>query len=390
MMKLSNRIITIDRTPLFFGNDALSSIDRFLRLTHHDMHGITESGLDDHSANCGKEIFILVDPNTRKYCLPLLQEKSGILAKAAVVEIEGGENSKSLATAEKIWNRLLEAGAGRNSLLVNLGGGVVSDLGGFVAAGYKRGIDYINVPTSLMGQADAAIGGKTAVNLGHIKNQVGFFHAAKAVFIFPGFLKTLPREHLRSGLAEIIKSVLISDGALWRRLLKHPVEELLRQPADSRLWLNLISGTVKFKNRVVMNDYRERKLRKVLNFGHTVGHALEGFSIMRSGNPVLHGDAVAAGMVCAAYLSYKKAGLALADLETITTYLADGFPAFPVDVLHKQAIMELMMHDKKRHDGHLQFTLITKPGSPVINISCEEDEIMEALTSLTGWGTLSG
>ena len=363
MMKLSSRIITIARTPVFMGDNALSSVD----LVIHSMH----LGRDG--------IYILVDKNTHLHCLPTVLEKSASLAGARFLEIDGGEDSKTLITAEKLWNELLASGAGRESLLVNLGGGVISDLGGFVAAGYKRGIDYINIPTSLMGQADAAIGGKTAVNLGHIKNQVGFFHAAKAVFIYPGFLKTLPEKHLRSGLAEIIKVALISDAALWRRLIKQSVGMLLQQPVESRLWLNLIAGTVKFKNRVVMNDYRERKFRKVLNFGHTVGHAFEGFSQMGSGKPLLHGEAVAAGMICASFLSYRKTGLSLDDLEAITTYLADGFPVYPVDALSVSAVMELMMHDKKKRNGYLQFTLISKPGQPEISISCDQEEILEAL-----------
>ena len=178
-MKIPSRIITIDRTPIYVGKNALSFVDKVIRSMHLGRDGI----------------YILVDKNTRLHCLPTVLEKSVSLAGARLLEIDGGEESKTMATAENLWNELLASGAGRESLLVNLGGGVISDLGGFVAAGYKRGIDYINIPTSLMGQADAAIGGKTALNLGRIKNQVGFFHAAKAVFIFPGFLKTLPEEH---------------------------------------------------------------------------------------------------------------------------------------------------------------------------------------------------
>ncbi|MEI6172601.1 MAG: 3-dehydroquinate synthase family protein [Bacteroidota bacterium] len=381
-MKLSNRIITTDRTPIFFGKDALDFIDRFLRSIQQDSHSKQVTSGNDVSSHPFQEIFILVDPETRTHCLPLLQAKSLTLADAAILEIPGGEDSKSLIQAEKLWNALLAAGAGRNCLLVNLGGGVVSDLGGFIAAGYKRGISYINIPTTLMGQADAAIGGKTAVNLGHIKNQVGFFHAPKAVFIFPGFLHTLPEAHLRSGLAEIIKSILISDASHWRRLVKHPVRKILHLPTDGRLWLNLIEGAVKFKNRVVMQDYRERKLRKVLNFGHTVGHALEGFSQSEPGKQLLHGEAVAAGMKCAAFLSHRKAGLSLAGMEEIIGYLDDGFSSYPLDVRAKAAIMELMTHDKKNRNGEVMFTLISEPGHPKINIACDRQDILEALTVL--------
>jgi 3-dehydroquinate synthase len=365
MMKLSNRIITIDRTPVYFGNDSLSCIDGMINTLRPD------------------GIFILVDLNTRKHCLPLLLNKTTSFINAQVIEFEGGEAAKSIENAGRIWNELLMSGAGRSSLLINLGGGVVSDLGGFVAAGYQRGIRYINIPTSLMGQCDAAIGGKTSVNLGHIKNQVGFFHAAQGVFIFPGFLNTLPEDHLRSGLAEIIKSALIGDAALWRRLIRHPVRVLLQQPVERGPWLKLMAGAVTYKNRVVMRDYRERKLRKVLNFGHTIGHALEGFSHMGSKKPLLHGEAVAAGMICASFLSHRKAGLALSDLEAITAFVADGFPAYPVDISAIPALMEFMMHDKKKHGGHLLFTLISKPGHPLINVPCDMEEITEAIRFYT-------
>ena len=277
MIKLPNRIVTVSRTPVLFGNDAFPALDRMVKTLHP--HGV----------------FILVDRNTSKCCLPLLIGKISSFADAQVIETGGGEAAKSLHDTEKIWSELLASGAGRNSLLVNLGGGVVSDLGGFVAAGYKRGIKYINIPTSLMGQADAAIGGKTGVNMGSIKNQVGFFHAATAVFIIPGFLKTLPEGHLRSGLAEIIKSVLISNDTLWRRMQKNPVSQLLSLPVEGALWQELMLATITYKNKVVAKDYREQKLRKVLNFGHTLGHAFESFSFHHSATPLLHGEAVAAG-----------------------------------------------------------------------------------------------
>ncbi|MCX6267235.1 MAG: 3-dehydroquinate synthase [Bacteroidetes bacterium] len=360
MKKFSNRIVTTDRTPIFFGSDSLSFIDGFVRELHP------------------RSTFLLVDHNTRKHCLPLLLENSKSLKNAHIIEIEGGEAAKSLENAEKIWNRLLISGAERNSLLINLGGGVISDLGGFVAAGFKRGISYINIPTSLMGQADAAIGGKTAVNLGHLKNQIGSFYAAKSVFICSGFLKTLPLAHLRSGLAEIIKTTLISDATIWHKLLKHPVTLLLREPIETGPWHHLIAGTVKYKNSIVMQDYRERKIRKVLNFGHTIGHALEGYSQSKSAHPLMHGDAVAAGIICAAFLSHQKAGLPMADLEAITKYITAGFPYYPVDAMDVPALMELMIHDKKNNNGVLLFTLISKPGYPLINQTINKEDILEA------------
>jgi len=374
-MKISSRIVTIERTPIFYGKESISSIDRVV-------NALKPSGT-----------YILVDRNTREYCLPLLLEKSVALVQAQIIETGDGETAKSLENAERLWNELLASGADRSGLIINLGGGVVTDLGGFVAAGFNRGINYINIPTSLIGQSDAAIGGKTAVNLGRIKNQVGFFHPAKAIFIYPGFLKSLPEQHLRSGLAEIIKSTLISDAAKWRRLLKYPLRMLLDLPVDSKLWQNLIFNAVNFKNKVVTHDFRERKHRKILNFGHTIGHALEAYAHSGAVKPLIHGDAVAIGMICASYLSHRKTGLELNDLESITRYLVDGFPSFPIETLSLPAVMELMKHDKKKSNGHIRFTLLSKPGHPLINMPCEPEEILEALeyynTILNGSTTFS-
>ncbi len=361
MKNLSNRIVTINRTPIFFGINCLSSIDRFIGSLNP----------------CG--IFILVDENTRTHCLPLLLEHAPLLAHARVMEVVGGEGVKTLENAEKLWSILMAEGAGRYSLLVNLGGGVISDLGGFVAAGYQRGINYINIPTSLMGMADAAIGGKTAVNLSGIKNQVGFFHAAKAVFIFLRFLDTLPKEHLRSGLAEIVKSTIISNPVLWRRLQNYPVSRLLSQPPESAFWQKLILSAVTFKNKVVVKDYRETKFRKVLNFGHTIGHALEGYAQRVGGMPLLHGDAVAAGMISAAYLSHLKTGLAEQEMKSISRYLREGYGTIAVDSSSQAILLELMMHDKKMSGGRLQFTLMSKPGFPVVNVPCDEKEVLKSI-----------
>ncbi|MEI6682767.1 MAG: 3-dehydroquinate synthase family protein [Bacteroidota bacterium] len=362
-MNLSNRIISVDRTPVCTGKNALSAVDKLVRSLH------VAKG----------EIFILVDKNTKQHCLPLLLDNTVSLEDAQLLEIDGGEGSKTLLTAERLWNELLVCSAGRQSLLVNLGGGVVSDLGGFVAAGFKRGIRYINIPTSLMGQCDAAIGGKTSVNMGGVKNQVGFFHPSKGVFIFPEFLRTLPPDHARSGLAEIIKCALVGNKRLWRKLLRHPIPEILALPHDHVLWKELVNSTVKLKNAVVMKDFREQKYRKILNFGHTVGHALESCSVAEGKLPLLHGDAVAAGMICAAFLSHHKSGLAAPGMQEITSYLAEGFPPFPLESSKIPEIMRIMVHDKKSFNGQPRFTLISQPGIPTVDIVCDQAEILEAL-----------
>ena len=365
-MKFSSRIVTIDRTPVFLGGNTLAKIDHVIRSMHLGRDGI----------------YILTDNNTRSHCLPAAIAGSACLAGAGILEVEAGEGSKTLLAAEKLWGDLLASGAGREALLVNLGGGVISDLGGFVSAGYKRGISYINIPTSLIGQADAAIGGKTAVNTGQVKNQVGFFHAPKAVFIFPGFLESLPLDHLRSGFAEIIKTALIGNGKLWRRLCSRPVAVVLSIPTGHPFWQELIGEAVQFKNRMVVQDYREQKIRKVLNFGHTIGHALESYSFTGSRSHMLHGDAVAWGMICAASLSTLKTGLTVAGFMEIKAYLAAGFPPPQVESGAMPLLMEFMRHDKKRHNNQVQFTLISNPGEPVIGVPCTEEEIMGAMELL--------
>lgn len=375
-MRISNRTVTVHRTPVYFGNEVFASIDRLVGSMH-------PSG-----------IYILVDPETKVHCLPVLLERCASLGNARCIVTGRGEAAKTLEQAVKCWDELLACGADRSGLIINLGGGVVSDLGGFVAAGYKRGIRYINVPTSLMGQADAAVGGKTAVNVVDMKNQVGFFYPAEGVFIFTGFLKTLPNDHMRSGLAEIMKCALISDVKSWRRIMHVTVGELLAIPPDSGIWHALIGGAITFKNRVVMQDFREHKLRKVLNFGHTIGHAIEGLSLNGPGSPVLHGDAVAAGMICASYLSHCKSGLSFSDLESIASCIHAGFPFLEFDERHVNEIIGQVKQDKKSSHGNFQFTLISRPGHPLINVVCDPEEIRDAIlfynSALPGAGIPSG
>ncbi|NTV83800.1 MAG: 3-dehydroquinate synthase, partial [Bacteroidales bacterium] len=259
-------------------------------------------------------IFILTDDHCYKYCLPLLRQHLPELANQKVYSLEPGEKSKDQAGLEKVWNWLMKSGAHSDSLLINLGGGVVSDLGGFAAATFKRGIDYINIPTSLIGQADAAIGGKTGIDLSGVKNQAGVFCDPAAVFIIPAFLKTLPENHFRSGFAEIIKCAVLSGHEFWSQVKNVNMSE------NDHL-TTLIYKTVNFKCKIVSEDPYDESVRKMLNFGHTIGHALEGF-FNRSEMPVmLHGEAVAAGMICEAYLSTEIAGLAGDELSEISTVI---------------------------------------------------------------------
>lgn len=364
-MKQSYRIVQVDKVAVHYGVDALEQFSHFIA----------------RNRIAGESVMILTDSGTATHCLPLLLGRVPALQKSHNVSIRGGEHSKSLETAAEIWSQMLQNNATRRTLLVNLGGGIVTDLGGFVASGFQRGIRYVNIPTSLIGQVDAAIGGKTGVNLGSVKNQVGSFCNPEGVFIDPGFLHTLPSGHLRSGLAEAIKCMLTGDEVVWRRLLKHPVKELLEMPVNDPFFTELISHALSYKLRIVQRDFREARLRKVLNFGHTIGHAFETMALQRSSDAIMHGDAVAAGMICATLLSHQKTGLNQTDLMLITGYLGAGFPHFQLTGADLDTIVQIIGHDKKRRNGQIEFTLLERPGKPRIQIPCNLADIMGALES---------
>jgi 3-dehydroquinate synthase len=365
-MRLSGRVTTVARTRINCGADSLIQLSRFIVANRLD------SG----------RIFILTDTETRRHCLPVLEAHSPDLKGNNILEIPAGDSSKTLQNAEALWMELVSLGADRNSLLINLGGGMITDLGGFVAAGFKRGIASINVPTTLLGQVDAAIGGKTGVNLSKVKNQVGFFYPARGIFIFPGFLETLPATQLRSGFAEVIKGALIGDALIWNRLLRKGVGEILAMPCAGSFWQELIEKTVTQKSRIVRDDFLEKNQRKILNFGHTVGHALETLCSNRQGTELLHGDAVAAGMVAESFLSSKKCGLPEEDLDRITSFIRIGYDTMVFTREDIPALVQLMSHDKKNMGGSIRFSLLKKPGVPVINIACDAELIAEALLFL--------
>jgi len=373
-MVLSGRVVTISRTRINCGSVALQDLNRLL---------LSQRFLKSH-------VVILVDQNTGKHCLPLLVAECPGLDRASVFEIEGGEASKSLLTANTLWNELLALKADRRCLLINLGGGVVTDLGGFVAAGFKRGIEYINIPTSLIGMVDAAIGGKTGINIQNLKNQAGFFYSPLAVLIDPRFLQTLPEDHIRSGFAEIIKSALAGDPVLWRKLFRRGAQNILSLGPTDAFWQDLIMKTVTFKNRIVRQDFREQKIRRILNFGHSIGHALESLSMEKDHSAFLHGDAVALGMIAETWLSHIKAGLDEAEAMQIISFLKAGYPAQlkalctsagnPASLL--DSIGGLLLHDKKNREGQLRFTLISSAGKPLTDMAADEDDIRNSLGKL--------
>jgi len=312
-------------------------------------------------------IFILTDSNTRKRCLPLLQLAYPALNNAHILEIRSGESSKSQVSCEEIISTLLSKHAGRNSLLINLGGGVVCDLGGFVAGIYKRGIHFINIPSSLMAMADAAIGGKTAINFGVVKNVIGLFNMPGAVFIFTNLLQTLDSRQFNSGLAEIVKMAILFGGnnlAIFKKML----------PPSQFPLSNMIEEAVQQKCRLVASDYRDRGVRKILNFGHTIGHALELINAHET-DQLLHGEAIVQGMLFAIALSHKKAGLINSTKELIEKILYFYFFDSNFKKPLFSTVYSILKNDKKNELNTIQFVLLNDIAKPAVLYQCEYQEL---------------
>lgn len=315
--------------------------------------------------------YIIADENTLKNCLPIIDSYLGALkVEQQVFNIEPGEDSKSIDLAHQLWENFTDLNIGRNDVIINIGGGVVSDLGGFVAATYKRGVDVINVPTSLLAMADASIGGKVGVNFHQLKNQLGYFSNPKAVFIHPDFLNTLPDRELISGYAEMVKHALIYDLESWN--------QIKTKGAPSIDFISeLLPKSIHIKNHFVKNDPLDKGVRKVLNFGHTIGHAIETL-FMDSDTKVLHGEAVAAGMIAAAYISNKQSGLNQTNLDSITEFLIKIFDLEFVLWLMSENLALPLKHDKKNIESNLKFVLISDIGVPKYDQNVSMDMALEA------------
>ena len=337
------------------GENALSSLAVFLK--------------QKYSAS---KIFILVDENSMNYCLPELIIKAEALKNAEIIEISSGEDNKNLEICIQLWKVLTELKADRKSLLINLGGGVITDMGGFISSTYKRGIDFINIPTTLLSQVDASIGGKTGVDLESLKNQVGLFCNPKAVFIYPGFLKSLSKREILSGYAEVIKHGLIADKTYWELIKKMDF-------SNNDSWEKIIYHSVSIKNQIVNEDPFENNIRQHLNFGHTIGHALESYFMEDAQNSLLHGEAIAVGMICEAYLSHLKTGLKKEELDEICEYILKLFKPVNIELTSHHRLMELMLHDKKNEKNYIHFSLLASIGSSKHNKKCTSDQIAESL-----------
>ena len=316
------------------------------------------------------QLFVLVDENTYAHCWPQISAIAAAYAPV-LIEIPSGETNKNLHTCELIWQQLMEHNAGRDALLLNLGGGVIGDMGGFAASTFKRGMPFIQIPTTLLSQVDASIGGKLGIDFLQVKNSIGLFRNPQAVLVDPAFLSTLSDRELRSGYAEVVKHSLIADAAQWGELRQLTA---LRS-AD---WASIIPASLSIKKQIVEADPFEKGLRKALNFGHTIGHAVEGHAL-KTDAPLLHGEAIAIGMVCEAFLSQQQQNLPEAQLGQIVRYLITLYGKPAIDPGHYPTYLRLMGNDKKNEGGAINFSLLPKAGAVAVNQTADAGNITAAL-----------
>ncbi|PIF05477.1 MAG: 3-dehydroquinate synthase [Draconibacterium sp.] len=331
-----------------------------------------EQSLSDLISSYPKgKVFLATEENVDHLCLSNNDffERNGIKK----VVIPAGENHKKISSVEKIWTFLSSGGADRKSLLINVGGGMLTDLGGFAASTFKRGIDFINVPTTLLSQVDASVGGKTGINFNGLKNEIGVFKEPIAVVINTGFLKTLDRENFLSGFAEMIKHGLIHSTDHLNELKAFNVKDI-----DYTKLSDAIQHSVDIKSWFVAKDPTEKNIRKALNFGHTAGHAFESLA-MEQNRPILHGYAVAYGMITELLLSVQTCNFPLEDYKNLISWLTTLYGSFEITNTDFERIYELMTHDKKNESGKINFTLLPRPGEIEINTHCSKASVYEAL-----------
>ena len=314
---------------------------------------------------------VLVDENTGLHCLPILQKYLADV-ELDVITIPAGETHKNIRTCEFIWKTMMEQKLDRNALVINLGGGVIGDMGGFCAGTFKRGAHFVQVPTTLLSQVDASVGGKLGIDFADVKNSIGLFKDPGAVFIDPVFLGTLPLREIRSGFAEIIKHCLIADREKWETVRKIESLEEVR-------WTPLIVHSVLIKKQIVESDPFEKGLRKALNFGHTIGHAVESF-FLESAEPLLHGEAIAIGMICESYLSQTEIGLPEDQLSEVLKFIRKIYPQPVIPAAAFEKLLGLMLNDKKNIGGRINFSLINPVGQVQVNQETTAEQIRASLS----------
>ncbi len=328
-----------------------------------DSSVLLKNTLDDRAYG---KIAILVDDNTSKHCLPLIQHTLGDFTH---IEVSHGEVNKNLDSCQQIWERLTRGEFSRNDLMINLGGGVISDMGGFCASTFKRGMDFINIPTTLLAQVDASIGGKLGVDFMGYKNHIGLFNKPEKVFIDTKYLKTLPERELKSGFAEVIKHSLLNGTDHWNEI---------RQFNWNTSWDDLIKKSIKVKSDIVASDYKEAGLRKVLNFGHTIGHGVESH-FLGGEHTLLHGEAIAAGMIMELWLSSKVLSLETEVRDEIVEYLLSLYGKVNSGELNQEEIIKLMRMDKKNRDNKILFALLKGLGNAQYDVAITEELVSQSL-----------
>lgn len=320
------------------------------------------------------KIIVLTDTNTHKHCYSVLKP---YLPKHTLIKIKAGEAHKNISTCVQIWEAMTEAELDRHALMIDLGGGVVGDMGGFCASTYKRGIDFIQIPTTLLSQVDASVGGKLGIDFQGFKNHIGVFTQPQAVLIDAHFLKTLSVRELRSGFAEVIKHCLIADANKWNEIRKIDFED--------QNWTELIAHSVEIKKKIVAQDPTEKGLRKILNFGHTLGHAVETYFLSKpASEQLLHGEAIGAGMVMEAFVSFRKKMIDLQTLERIEEFVFMVYGKIDLKVNDYTTLIELAKHDKKNKDGQLRFSLLENVGNCAFDVVVTNAEIRQAIEYYVG------
>lgn len=325
------------------------------------------------------KVVFLTDENTHQHCLPLLIPELEELGDHEVLEVPAGEDSKSPEVLVQLWYALSDLGIDRKSLMINVGGGMVTDLGGFLASTFLRGLDFVNVPTSLLAMVDASVGGKNGINLDHEKNRVGLFSEPVATCIIPEFLQSLPVRERRSGFAEMLKHGLISSADYWGRCLSLDIDKELPK-------LGLILDSVILKKAVVDQDYRESGLRKILNFGHSIGHAIESLSL-ETDQPLMHGEAIVLGMMVELDLSARVGGLNSMDAKVLQEKLSSIYPELALSFSADQ-LLPIIRRDKKNQAAQHHFTLLVKLGRARPDVIVQEDEIIASLEALSRYADL--
>ncbi|MEZ5014690.1 MAG: 3-dehydroquinate synthase [Chitinophagales bacterium] len=318
-------------------------------------------------------VFILMDTHTGKVCYPGIRDS---LPPHTCITVPAGEAEKQIHTCTLIWDALAKGKADRKSVLINLGGGVIGDMGGFAASTYMRGIDFIHIPTTLLAQVDASVGGKVAVDMHGLKNLIGVFREPVAVILSAQFLKTLPAEHMRSGFAEMLKHGIIADATLWHQLLQ-------TDPLHTDL-LPWIRRSVAIKEEIVQADPTEKGLRKILNYGHSIGHAIETYSLLHDAHPLLHGEAIAIGMICEAWIAGTTGILSLPEMEEIIDALFSIFEKYHFADNAIDEIPDNLKHDKKNAGGHLMFSLPDHIGHCLYDQQVSTEMAMASLTFYAG------